>query len=497
MHGWQSSSDFPWPVAPFNGRAVSPLVTGIYDIRWDDPKLLAANTMWNVVGVNIYRSDIGERGPYHRLNSFPIGGSFYRDETKNVRISNEIIRWDQDWIHRGDAPNNRRWVFRTKYRAVKPLIHQCIWASDPTDVVVKVDGEIAWVDNVFGRSGEVELVNQPVFDPNTEKFVPPVLPNAGSVVTVTYTTNQNYVKFGLDEKVFYRLTTVAFNACETSDLIETPLEYCQPLTPIEIETQDYIWREAIRRNNWILEQGGERVIVFIRKTSGYLCTCGRYERGMEYSRQPDSRCTFCFGTGYLGGYEGPYPIIVGPDDGERRVSQTMYGRTVEHSWDVWTGPTPLLTQRDYIVRQTNERFSIGPTRKPSNRGNILQQHFNLKRLDEQDIRYRVPIDGFSELPWPETRCTVDPREGHLVFPLASYGPMTPIAGPDEHGPQVYPEGQAHNVTPMNTEKENIPDNREHRGGTATWENISYLWFVSLIPWLLKAILSLSEACTLV
>jgi hypothetical protein len=475
-HGWQTSSEFPWPTAPFNGRVVSPLTQGIYDIRWDDPSLLAYNTSWNVVGVNVYRSDVGERGPYHRLNTYPLGGSFYRDATTNVRISNEMIPWEGGWLHRGDAPNSPRWVLRTQYSAVKPLVNQCVYANAAVDVIVTVDGNVAEVDNVFGRSGEIELVNIGFFDELTEEILGPELPiGSGSLVLVTYTTNRNFVKFGLDEKIYYRLTTVAFDACSTDGLVETPLDYCQPLTPIEMEPQDYVWREGIRRNNWVLEQGGERVLVFIKKTAGYPCNCGRDARTLDYSKQPDSRCVYCYGTGYLGGYEGPYPIIIAPDDAERRVAQTPWGRTVEHNYEVWTGPTPMLSQRDFVVRQTNERYSIGPTRKPTNRGNILQQHFGIKRLDEEDIRYKVPIDGISELPWPETRTTVDPREGHLVFPLASYGPMVPIVGPDEHGPQVYPQGAdaVRGVQPMNTEKSNIPDNREHRGGSATWENWEY------------------------
>ncbi|MEL7339736.1 MAG: Hint domain-containing protein, partial [Bacteroidota bacterium] len=111
----------------------------------------------------------------------------------------------------------------------------------------------------------------------------------------------------------------------------------------------------------------------------------------------------CFGTGYVGGYEGPYDMIIVPDDAERRISQLMTGRRLEHSYEVWTGASPLLTQRDFIVKQTNERYSVGGVRRPSARGNVMQQHFTIAYLDEQDIRYQVCVNDPAALPWPETR----------------------------------------------------------------------------------------------
>jgi hypothetical protein len=288
---------------------------------------------------------------------------------------------------------------------------------------------------------------------------------------VTYRTNRNVVGHGpsLDRKIFYRLSTVAVSASAPGGLIETPLRYCQPLTPYKVESLDWIWREAVKRNNWILEQGGERVKVFIRKTAGVPCDCVLDARRRAYNKQPKNHCLSCFSTGFIGGYEGPYPIIVAPDDADRKVAQHNWGRTVEHTYEVWTGPVPLLTQRDFIVKQTNERYSIGPVRRPSNRGNILQQHFNINLLDEPDVRYRVPIDGLADLPWPQTRLTIDPEERLLVYPTAEYGPMHYL-DPCEHGPQVYPDSPEHQATPMGTQKDNIDDSREHRGRTQVWDN---------------------------
>jgi len=89
--GWETPSR-SFPKAPMNGQVVGPLAIGIYDLRWDNPTTLGANSQFTLSGVNIYRSDIGERGPYFRINPYPIGGNFYRDKTQNVLVPNETVQ---------------------------------------------------------------------------------------------------------------------------------------------------------------------------------------------------------------------------------------------------------------------------------------------------------------------------------------------------------------------------------------------------------------------
>ena len=192
---------------------------------------------------------------------------------------------------------------------------------------------------------------------------------------------------------------------------------------VRIEKLDYIWKEAIRRTRWMLNQGGERVKLFIKRSAGVRCGCNSIEH-----KQPQFDCEVCFGTGILGGYDGPYDIIIAPDDAERGITQSF------------TGPSPLISQRDFIVKLSGDRYGIGPVRMPSNRGMQLQQMFSISYLDEVDIRYKVPIFDPTFMKFPETRWIV-PGEGKS--------------------------------TPMMTEKHNIDDHREIRGNTVTYENIEY------------------------
>lgn len=472
--GWVPSSG-QYPLAPQNGTVTTPYQKGVLDVRWDDPALLAGNTTYTVVGVNVYRSDASDRGPFVRINEFPVGSGMYRDRNDYQQVVREVVDWNSGWLFKGGKPNSRQWTFKTQRRICKanarPPFDAPVFANAPKDVQVFIDGVEVPVHEVFGRSGEVTLINVGEFDVATEKNVEALLPDENSVVEVTYRAPRNHVPSGLEKNVWYRLTTVVIDSSTPSGYSETPLAQTRPLSLIEIESRDWIWDEAVRRNNWILQQGGERAYAFIRKVNGIPCDCTRDERSLEFLKQPSNSCLTCFGTGFIGGYEGPYDIIIAPDDAERRIAQTQYGRRKEHTYEVFMGPYPVVTMRDFIVKQTNERYSIGAVRRPSNRGNLLQQHFQIGYLDEGDIRYSVPIDGTDQLAWPETR----PEKPSPMYPRMpvtgeqSYDQDEGWAGPN------YPEGPSKDF-PAQTEKKlgaATPDSVERRGRTKAWENQNY------------------------
>ena len=418
-----------------------------------------SNSAWTIVGVNVYRSDTGERGPYIRVNKIPLATLFYRDRTDVRRVYDEVVDWTGSWIYKGDSPNYPVWRFRTHFRPVVKATGNAIPADSSNDVEVFVDGVRMPLLQVFGPTGEIDLNLTPVWNPAIENFSVPPTPTENSVVTVNYYYGRgNVLTMGPDlrPKVFYRMTTVAIDPTGTtpSGLIETPLEYCEPITPFNSEKLDWIWTEAIRRNRFILEQGGERVKLFIRKITGVPCTCVWDARLREYSGQPLNYCFSCFGTGWLGGYEGPIDIIIGPDDSERRVTQTPNGRKLENTYEVWIGPSPSVSQRDFIVKQNGERFSIGPVKRTQIRGLTLQQSFQIGYLGEGDIRYKVPMGDLERLAWPETRYT------------------RPEDSPCGDSPP-YPVGYEYQATPMGTEVPKVPDGREIRGRTPVWANLTY------------------------
>jgi hypothetical protein len=416
---------------------------GIYDLRWDDPSMLALNSRFRLLGVNVYRSFDSEYGPFNRITELMVCSTFWRDQTDNEVIIDEDVtgQFILNGECSGSGAQSPRWVFKTLYSPLVKEGSQALTADLPSDVLVKIDGVPVRPLRVNGFSGEIEIDPYLYADVLRQKLDPALVPGPTSRVTCTYRRNRTLLKTDLGQRVFYRVTTVGVKLnCDLSrvqceNLVETPLEHATATSSMEIEKLDYIWRESVRRNRFILEQGGERVKLFIRKNVGVPCPC----TPDDYHKQPQNDCLICYGTGIVGGYEGPYDVLVAPDDAERRIAQKDTGRTLEHMYEVWTGPSPILSQRDFIVKLNNERYSIGAVRFPSNRGMVLQQHFNIGHIDEKDIRYKVPVGN------------------PVKFAAIQFAPG---------GPELEADSSI-------TNKPGIPDERELRGRSKAWEDITY------------------------
>jgi hypothetical protein len=388
---------------------------------------MAINTKYNIIGANVWRSYDSEYGPYSRINAHPVESNLFRDR-QYVRVVVEEDVSDR-FVAFADSDHSGRYIFRTRNAPID--IQKTVNDLAPNlNMFVMVDGAEAKVKTIHATTGDVELDTSSEFDVVSQQVFPAVLPTRQSRVTASYRWVDGSNKSSLARRVFYKVTTVAM--LDSGETIETPLASATTTNNQVVESLDWIWREAIRRNRWILEQGGERVKVFIRKSVGQACGCSTEEH-----RQARSDCESCFGTGILGGYEGPFDIIVAPDDAEKKIEQSNRGRSFIHNYETWTGPNPLLSQRDFLVKLNGDRYGIGPVRMPSNRGNQLQQFFQMSHLDESDIRYKVQI--------PDNTVYFAPKNKYMS---------------DKNGKS----------TPMITENPNIGEDRELRGNTITWAN---------------------------
>lgn len=415
------------PLPPLNLTCASGFDQGTVDLWWSSPDEISANTRFNLIGVNVYRSFDSEFGPYHRMNAVPVQSNFWRDRTAvRVKLQEDVSR---SFSATGPTDPTGRWIFRTDR---KPIVIQPSHGTECADmnVYVTVDGIPAKIRSIISVTGEVELDKNPFFDVTSQTLSPAVLPRVDSVVLASYRFLDEGPRTSLYQRLFYRVTAVAYD--EFGSLIETPLDRASQTNTHEVEKIDWIWREAVRRNRFILQHGGERVKAFIRKSVGPRCGC--YS---QTNKQPASDCLICFATGIIGGYDGPYDIVVAPDDSDKSIAQSNRGRSFTHSYETWTGPSPLLSQRDFIVKLNGDRYGIGPVRMPTNRGMQLQQHFSISHLDEGDIRYKVQVLDTSTLVVPQTR---------------------------------YAVSGAGTSTPMTTEREAIPDERETRGRSVVYEN---------------------------
>lgn len=426
--------DYPClPHPPLNIQAYS-LNREIIDIRWTSPDEIQSNTVFNIIGINIYRSFDSEYGPYVRLNTTPVGVNFWRDQTRTVLALQEDAT--NSFVSKGaETGPDGRYIICVQNKPIVIYPSPGVANCTNLNVQVTINGTPAYVQSIDATRGYVELRTRPYFDVASQEKLPAILPTSDSdLVLVTYKYLANEIPTRMNRRIFYRVTTVAYDD-ESLQFIETPLDRAAQTNYQEVEKLDWIWKEAVRRNQWVLNQGGERVKVFIRKHTGHRCGCWSPEH-----KRARVDCEVCYGVGIIGGYEGPFDITIAPDDGEKSITRSNRGVTVNHSYDTWTGPHPLLSQRDFIVKLNGDRYGIGPVRMPSNRGMQLQQFFPVSSMDEDDIRFNVTVPNPHYMEAPETRYTIAGR------------------------------GDA---TPMMTEKENIPDEREIRGNTVTFENIEF------------------------
>lgn len=395
------------PLPPLQAFCLSGLRPGVNDVRWTDPAELPGNGRFNILGTNIYRSFGSEFGPFVRVNAVPVGALFWRDAT-TVRVALQ-----EDVSGRFVPNSDGEYIFRTEHSpiVVDPIPGgvNCVRMN----VQVLVGGQPALVDWLDPVNGVVRLSGAGTWDVINQKLAQAgidaaaggaagqgaALPPGTVLANYRYTDNQLPT---LDKRVFYRVTTVAY--APDGSLLETPLDEAATCNAYEIEKLNYIWREAIRRNHWILDHGGERVKAFIRKNAGLTCGCNSDMHG-----QAKSDCDVCFGTGFIGGYDGPYDITIAPDDAEMNYRQEMRGRSMVKQYETWTGPSPLLSQRDFILKLNGDRYGIGPVRMPSNRGMQLQQFFIVSHLDSADIRYRIPAIDPATFAYPQTRYTIPGR----------------------------------------------------------------------------------------
>lgn len=402
-----------YPLPPVNAFVTSPWIREALDIRYDNPALLHENSSFNIVGANIYRSYDSEYGPFFKVNDNLVTTGRYRDLLTNRYVS------DEDITNKFTSfEDNPKLEFVCQVNNYPIISSSTIYTDDYTenvnDVVLKVNNYTVIPLKVHGYTGEIYLDKTKWYDLNNKTWIEPILPEEKSViihmgpntyinfthfmgqsviertkVTVSYYYRSNYVRNDIDRRIWYKVTSVA--ECVDESFLETPLEKVKAYTVREFEPKDYIWREAIKRNRWILYQAGIRCKMFIRPWCGKMsdrCDCWE---GKNYF-QAKTDCPDCFGTGWKQGYQGPFDIIVAPPDTAKNLELTELGLHLDWVIETWTSPSPMLAQHDLIIFPDNRRFVCSGITMKTCRGMLLQQNFSISLLDEGDFRYNVGIE---------------------------------------------------------------------------------------------------------
>ena len=304
---YRTNDDTPLslPIAPKSPMCTSPYMIGILDVRWDDPSIYAENNGLDFVGVNVYRTYDSPDAPYVKLNDTPIGVMFYRDQTSEVSVVDEDPVAGGRLIAGTNATGD--WIVKTYNNPIVIPGSNGKINDSVANLVVRIKETAAsdWVVvpafRCMGETGEVFLIKNKVYNHTTNRLDDPILPDLsrGGEIRISYTYINGWIQTDINRKMYYRVTSVAVDP-DTGSTIESPLDQTVAVSPYDMERIDWIWAESIRRNKFILEQGGERVKLFIRRWAGPRCSCW----DQEY-RTGRASCLSCYGTGYVGGTTDP------------------------------------------------------------------------------------------------------------------------------------------------------------------------------------------------
>lgn len=158
-----------------------------------------------------------------------------------------------------------------------------------------------------------------------------------------------------------------------------------------------IYDRMLNREEVILDQVGEPVILLKRKWSGITCDCTTSRRGHPKARS----CNRCYGTGYVGGYDqfinrrrsDKMMMISFPDTVEDLKLDPKSNLEQVYEASCWTLPIPKIADRDIIVRfdfSGDQEYFYEVLNVSSEK--LLYKHYgrqkvSVKRLDKTNLVY--------------------------------------------------------------------------------------------------------------
>ena len=144
-----------------------------------------------------------------------------------------------------------------------------------------------------------------------------------------------------------------------------------------------------QRYKWLLDMGGERVLLYKRRFTGERCPLFDKIRKRGPQHEQD---TICFGTGYVGGYFKPVEIVVSliSGDKEQAVVEEWGRRRIytPRSWTLWE---PRLNNGDFIVRRNNQRLWITEVHLRRWKHFITRQDFLTDEIERNAPIYDIPL----------------------------------------------------------------------------------------------------------
>jgi hypothetical protein len=140
------------------------------------------------------------------------------------------------------------------------------------------------------------------------------------------------------------------------------------------------------RNYWILQNTGMWFDLYTRKYSGEKCPkCYDSIRG----RAGSSTCDICFGTGFVGGYEPAFQLLVRlkPVDQSLGISNQMLVN--ENTPGAWTITDTLIMNRDLLISPAGTFYQVLSRNINHAGGFLFHQELRLRAYDPEDNIYNL------------------------------------------------------------------------------------------------------------
>lgn len=149
--------------------------------------------------------------------------------------------------------------------------------------------------------------------------------------------------------------------------------------------------EIRNRYKWLLEMGGERVLLYKRKWTGKRCpnwdNVYKKDGNHEAEKPP-----ICFGTGIVGGYFRPVEIAASMiSGGQESAVVEVWGRRriyIQRSWTLWE---PLLNNGDLIVRRNGQRLWVTNVYQRRWKHFVTRQDFETAEVERNSPVYELPL----------------------------------------------------------------------------------------------------------
>lgn len=145
------------------------------------------------------------------------------------------------------------------------------------------------------------------------------------------------------------------------------------------------------RLRWMQAMGGERVLLYKRMWAGVVCP--NFDT-VRRQHKVDLTDTICYGTGFVGGYFGPFEIFISfstvAAQQIRVYEQGLRRDFTSTDWALWE---PRIDNKDFFVRRNNQRFWINNVQQTKWRHHILRQLFTSTEIERSNPIYNVAIEG--------------------------------------------------------------------------------------------------------